>query len=366
MRLLPFWLFGFFCIFSRHLAFGSEIDSGYAHPYLHSSKAGYTNTNWMSALDDSRLLNTISIPGTHNSLSRYGGDVVQTQSLDIKTQLEMGIRYFDARFKFRSNDLYAYHGVVSQFVTFDEFLGDVSTFLDKNSTETVLIRLQNEGGVDEHAEDFYAQFKKVVATYSHNSIIPGFTNPTLGRVRGKFVFIRDFNTFGDEIGIERKKLNIQDSYKLGSNWDLYGKWEKIKNHFMTHASHEPSTLSINYLSGSVSALPYFVASGKSSPETKAPQLWTGISTTSKDKYKDFPRRDCLASLCNIYFAGTNQLAEKWILKDRFPLPLGIVVMDFPGATLVDAIIKSNIPNKELEPALEIFEHSHQQGQRLRV
>ncbi|MGL5291496.1 MAG: phosphatidylinositol-specific phospholipase C domain-containing protein [Vibrionaceae bacterium] len=368
MKTLSYLTLAVFCSFSvhaSHSALKGEFESGYEHPYLHSSKAGYSNPDWMAAIEDSKQLNEISLPGTHNSLSRHGGDVPQTQSLDIKAQLEMGIRYFDARFKYRSGDLYAYHGVISQFTTFDEFLNDVSSFLDAYPSETVLIRMQNEGGAEEHEDEFFARFKEVLASYRHNNAIPYSNNPTLGDVRGKFVFIRDFNAFGPRIGIERGSLNIQDDYHLTTNWELYTKWGKIKDHFMNHAN-DAYSISVNYLSGSVGSFPYFVASGKSSSETDAPQLWTGVSTVDEGKYKDFPRRDCVGSLCSIYFAGTNQLAEQWILQDRFPLPLGIVAMDFPGATLVDAIIQSNDPNKELAPALEIFEHSNLQGQSLRV
>lgn len=352
MKTLPYLALAAFyslSVHAAHPALSGEIESGYAHPYLHSTTAGYTNKDWMAAIEDEKPLNAISIPGTHNSLSRYGGDVPQTQSLDIQTQLEMGIRYFDARFKYRDKDLYAYHGIISQYTTFDEFLNDVSSFLDAYPSETVLIRMQNEGGAEEHEREFFARFKQVLDSYRHNNAIPGSNNPKLGEIRGKFVFIRDFNVFGDRIGIDRSSLTIQDDYHLDSNWDLYGKWEKVKDHFMHHTSMSPYAISLNYLSGSFGSFPYFVASGKSSPETHAPQLWTGVSTVDKNKYKDFPRRDCAGTLCSIYFAGTNQLTAQWILKGRFPLPLGIVAIDFPGPSLVDAIIQSNGPNKNITP-----------------
>ena len=100
-------------------------------------------------------------------------------------------------------------------------------------------------------------------------------------------------------------------------------------------------MSLNYLSGSVGSFPYFVASGKSSPGSHAPQLWTGVSTVSKSKYRDFPRTACLGTLCSINFAGTNQLTEKWIKENKFMQNLGIVAMDFPGGGLVNSIIQRN-------------------------
>ena len=91
-----------------------HMTPGYDVPYLHSSVAGYENADWMGALDDSTPIGDIAIPGTHNSMSRHGGDIPATQSLTIQSQLYMGIRYLDARFKYVNGELYAYHGPISR------------------------------------------------------------------------------------------------------------------------------------------------------------------------------------------------------------------------------------------------------------
>ncbi|AMG31550.1 phospholipase [Grimontia hollisae] len=334
---------------------------GYDLPYLWDNYAGYTNQDWMRAIDGNKRLSEISIPGTHNSLSMHGGDIPATQTLDVADQLEMGIRYLDVRFKYRNNDLWAYHGPISQHQTFDSLLSKVSNFLARNPSETVLIRIQNEGGASDHEHQFFNRFNQVLEQYKHYNAIPKSNNPLLDDVRGKFVFIRDFNVFGSHIGIERSSLNIQDEYHLTTNWDLYKKWELVKQHFY---SIDKNRLSLNYLSGSVGSFPYFVASGKSSPQSHAPQLWTGISTTNAKKYPDFPRRSCLGDLCSIYFSGTNQLTNKWIEEAKLPQHLGIVVMDFPGGRLVDNIIQSN--GKSKVKSLIIYEHNDQQGKSLAV
>ena len=145
----------------------------------------------------------------------------------------------------------------------------------------------------------------------------------------------------------------QDAYNLGTNWDLYSKWEKVKAHFESLEYHAYD-ISVNYLSGSGGVFPYFVASGKASPQTHAPQLWTGISAVNAWQFPDFPRVSCLGALCSINYAGTNQLTNSWIRQGRFE-KLGIVVADFPGGALVDAIIQHNRPGPDV---LEVYEDAN--------
>ena len=48
------------------------------------------------------LINEINIPGTHDSAMYFTtlGTLAKTQDMDIKQQLEMGIRYFDIRTRY--------------------------------------------------------------------------------------------------------------------------------------------------------------------------------------------------------------------------------------------------------------------------
>ena len=73
----------------------------------------------MAKLDNSRSLASLSIPGTHDSLSILGGDLTQTQenygqSADsVVAQLNAGIRFIDVRLRIVSpNKLVAHHGAV--------------------------------------------------------------------------------------------------------------------------------------------------------------------------------------------------------------------------------------------------------------
>lgn len=334
------WLLSVF-LFSNSIyanVLEGEMEPGYDVPYLHDSHAGYTNASWMKHIENHTFISEISIPGTHNSLSLYGGDIPQTQTLSVPSQLEMGIRFFDVRFKYSDGLLKAYHGPIFQHQSFADFLSAVSVFLSDNNSEVVLIRIQNEAGASSDEVQFEERFKTVVAQYNYNYHIPHTNNFKLADARGKFVFIRDFNV-SSRIGIERASLFIQDSFKLSSNWDLYPKWQKVLNHFSQLQNR--STISLNYLSGSVGSFPYFVVSGKSSNSTHAPLLLTGVVTTNSNKWPDFPRTSCLGTLCSVQFLGTNPLTSNWIEHQPSNTKLGIIVTDFPGGQLVNNIIQSN-------------------------
>lgn len=80
--------------------------------------------------------------------------------------------------------------------------------------------------------------------------------------------------------VSQTNFEIQDEYHLSTNWDLYDKWTKVKDHLTNANNSDPSNRKtfINFLSGSGGSFPYFVASGQSSPGTNAPRLLTGRTT----------------------------------------------------------------------------------------
>lgn len=167
-------------------------------------------------------------------------------------------------------------------------------------------------------------------------------NPTLGEVRGKIVMLQSFEA-GTSYGINWNSdtLKIQDDYKLGTNWDLYSKWEKVKVHLKDANGNKPN-IYINFLSGSVGSFPYFVASGQSSPQNGAPRLLTGKTTSGwQNDWPDFPRIGCFIGICSIAFEGTNNLIINHICACSDIKHAGIIMCDFPGPDLINTIIALN-------------------------
>lgn len=89
------------------------------------------------------------------------------------------------------------------------------------------------------------------------------------------------------------------------------------------------------------SFPYFVASGKSSPQNGAPRLATGLTTPGfSSYYPDFPRVACLWSLCTIAFEGINILGYDYFTGKAYDY-IGIVYTDFFGDSLISKVISMN-------------------------
>ena len=331
--------------------------------YSHDAVTGSFNPQWMTTLPDTLKLSQLSLPGTHDSMARFGGDIAQTQSMDLAQQLYSGIRALDIRCWHVNNSFTIAHGIIPQNATFSDVLDIAQQFLAQNPGETVVMRVKEENTGKNNTRTFDETFNAYVSKYPGLFWTPnGVTNPSLGEMRGKVVMLQNFT--GTLKGISYSGISaqgtIQDNYTLKTNWDLYGKWEQVKSQVMAASSGDNSKIYINYLSASTGSFPYFVASGHSSPGTYDPLLLTGLTTlTNPNTYPDFPRVSCLGSLCSIAFLGTNQLSSKFIadlktnyaalnkmyqtmgISIRLTKRVGIIYSDFPGRSLINNVIAMN-------------------------
>jgi 1-phosphatidylinositol phosphodiesterase len=221
----------------------------------------------------------------------------------------------------------------------------------------VLVRLKDEYDPTRNSRSFADTFLAYMATYDsdlqglYGDYVwrpNGATNPRLSQVRGRIVFMLQSDHFStsqlSSWGIsyaDDSIMSIQDDYNLGTNWDLYGKWQSVKTQLHAAAQGVRGLIYINFLSGSGGSFPYFVASGHSSPGTSAPRLATGLTTPGwSSSYPDFPRVDCFIGICTIAFEGTNTLTKDYLEAGRVRFS-GIVMADFPGEGLINAIIERN-------------------------
>ncbi len=315
------------------------------HPaYSHDSQPGSYNSDWMARLSGKAPLNELSLPGTHDSMSFYGGDITQTQSMSLDNQLLAGVRVLDIRCRRIDNKFAIHHGMVYQHANFDDVLQSVTRFLAAHPQETVLMRVSEEYTAANSSMDFASIFESYAndARYSQYIWRGNAPDVRLGEVRGKLVILRNFSGIG--YGIDYGSINTQDAYNLNTNWDLYGKWEKVKaqlNNANTASLNGRHGFYQNYLSGSGGSFPYFVVSGHSSPGTGAPRLATGLTTPGwKNSYPDFPRVSCFIGICTIAFEGTNVLSHDYIERNK-PRFVGILMTDFPGHGLLEKVIQLN-------------------------
>ena len=328
--------------------------SSYAHKtpgYSHDGGVKTSNPDWMSRLRDSVRISELSIPGTHDTMAFYGGDIARAQRMSLANQLESGIRVIDIRCRHIDDVFAIHHGQIFQKVFFGDVLNIVVEFLKKHPRETVLMRVKQEYTPSNNKKTFEQVFHdKYWTEYSASFwTAANSDNPTLGEVRGKIVVLQDFSA-SEKYGIDYDSFSIQDDYKLNSNFHLYGKWEKVKAFLGKANDGSEDTTFMNYLSAATNAdkpipvvvLPYFVASGHSSPGTSAPRLATGRTTPGWKSWRDFPRLDCVpvVHICTIAFEGTNVLTYERVGKS-YKKRVGIVMADFPGPGLIKRIIELN-------------------------
>ncbi|MGU3439921.1 phosphatidylinositol-specific phospholipase C domain-containing protein [Bacillus cereus] len=318
------------------------------HPgYSHDETIENNASNWMGSIEDGTRLSELSIPGTHDTMSQgYGGDIAQTQSLSLETQLNSGIRFLDIRCRYVDGSFAIHHGPAYLHANFTDVLDTATNFLKKNPNETILMRIKQEYSGESDAT-FNQTLQKYIDKYPgafFDSKNRSNTNPSLGEMRGKIVILLNVGG-GSNIGLQYPgNFKVQDDYNLSTNWDLYDKWVKVRDQLYTaNKEHTEGSkdIFINYLSGSGGSFPYFVASGHSSPGTGAPRLATGLTTPGwKDSYPDFPRVDGFLGIYTIAFEGTNVLTTDYLGSKPFTYA-GITVADFPGRGLINNVINVN-------------------------
>lgn len=183
---------------------------------------------WMKYVDDSKYLDELSIPGTHDSGTCSVDNDTEPQSSQVKcqqdyipTQLLEGIRYFDIRLG-KGDDPGIDHGGFylfkkdGNFLHLSDVIGYFTTFLNENPSEA-LIMLVSRGNDEATDESVTTAFAKVLGDnpdlfYTSSRV------PTLGEVRGKIVLLRRFRLAGNSVSGHTWGLDLTE-------WD-----DKAKDH----------------------------------------------------------------------------------------------------------------------------------------
>lgn len=194
--------------------------------------------NWMRDITSDTSLRDISVPGTHDSATHVLGNaawiaanaaaflavlaastvmapvaglgfarvrkVFQAQSLNIREQLDFGVRFLDLRVNRTATGFSMYHGPMPLFTELSDVLSDVAGFLADNPSETVLICLKRENSDDplEVLTDLLAYLKPFAPMMFAQGRIPD-----LGEVRGRIVFLNRI-TLGASIPAAEDKCGI--------------------------------------------------------------------------------------------------------------------------------------------------------------
>ena len=251
---------------------------------------GVRNLDWMQRLPSSTSLAQLSIPGTHDSMARDGGPAVWTQSLSLLVQLMVGVRFLDIRCRHFNDDLPIHHGSYYQNANFDDVLLTTISFLDSHPSETVLMRVKEEYDASGNTRSFSEQVQISLNRHpgrfwTQNRI------PTLGESRGKIVILDNFA--GGAMGISWDDIDREDDYTTIGDF----KWIYVRNHL-----------------------------DRARRSTWSPAMFITFSSFASALPRDLAR-------------SMNPKLHSYVRENGGRL--GIIASDYPGPTLIEAIIAHN-------------------------
>ncbi|CAI4216960.1 unnamed protein product [Parascedosporium putredinis] len=298
------------CIFSR----GGKCYRGYESPYSFNLQEAY-NPDWMASIPDEVNITSLSIPGTHDTMTY---DMVrnirlQCQNYNLSTQLHAGMRYFDIRGRLVNHTIGIYHSYSYTGYTFTDVLLEMFAFLDDHPSEVIVMRLKEEGRpIGDTARQQNKTFEEVFNNFRHQDpeTAPGFekylyevpaeapNQPTFQPWEMHAARSSSLRTFRQDLWIIPTVEHLED------------KWAAIKTnlHLARDTPDDNSVLFLSHLSASFGVLPIEAAAGPLSD------------------------KDIL---------GMNDRTGEWLDQAGSSGRTGIVIVDFPGKAIVDSVIERN-------------------------
>ncbi len=157
----------------------------------------YKNNNWMSYIKDDVKLIDIVIPGSHDAGTCSTSYLGRTQGYNIKTQLDMGTRYFDLRVNKEENEYYMYHEMFNG-EKFLDVLTAITAFIKENKSETLILDFQHFKGDSEldvinFLNEYLVKDNLVVRNITSLSDLEFISNLILKDTRGKCIVLFGHN-----------------------------------------------------------------------------------------------------------------------------------------------------------------------------
>ena len=214
------------------------------------------NITWMKEVNGNKKIKELSIPGTHDSGSTHSFLDVSgiCQTLSIKDQLNVGVRFFDIRLQMDNNKFKIVHSFVDQKLSFDSVIKDMTTYIRNNPSEFLIMSIKEEADSINSYKDFNTLFKEYCSSYldviSYDSTLP----EHIKDARGKIYILSRFNTdigisaysgWKDDATFELNDLYIQDEYAIN---DISIKKEGIDNALNYSKTNVNNKLVLNFTS----------------------------------------------------------------------------------------------------------------------
>ena len=209
----------------------------------------YTNrSEWMSQLPDSTRLSSMTIPGTHQTMARYGR-WAQCQHRSIADQYEMGVRFVDIRCRwFGDGYLPIHHGRWYQQRNLCAVVENTMQFLQDHPRETILMLVKDEQHNTVKGDLSFSALVKRILEYYHASVLHSVPE-TLGEARGQIIlFHKDWPDWPEndyQLGTA-----LCDYFDVHADWKEHDgdrRWESAKKHLDKAAGNNSPMLT--YVSG---------------------------------------------------------------------------------------------------------------------
>jgi hypothetical protein len=321
----------------------------------------YERPDWMGELPDELLLSDLSIPGTHETMARYAGvwGAAQCQTVTLAGQLGAGIRAFDIRLRHARDSLFLYHADINQYGVFDtDVLAVVERFLADHPDETVIMRVQKTGTDTDNRRTFADTFEWYRDSLRYTPIFwrgdpPGAFDgaPRLGEVRGKIVVLQDFagtDGEGNRFGFPWSDLRIEGTYVMAwTHQSFDAKWKNVRAYIDSAMTQDPSGWFVGFPVGSTWIHPIDVAHG----------IWVLFPPYYEVGLNERTYRYLTSCYDNHRYgqSGYETQCPPYRLDEGEHGRVGMIMSDFPGAGLIDAVIAENgLPRRLVDnPAVAV-------------
>lgn len=155
---------------------------------------GFDGHNWMSLLDDTRTVASLSIPGAHDAATGEGmlmaAGLGKTQELTLQELWNCGVRAIDLRPAVNGDELHIYHSMAKTRVSFGEALEILCAELDNHPSEFAIVLLREESESENSAERamWPSAVGRAIESIGEKAAV---FSPAMsvGEARGKIIFI---------------------------------------------------------------------------------------------------------------------------------------------------------------------------------
>jgi 1-phosphatidylinositol phosphodiesterase len=233
--------------------------------------------DWMSAIDGSRLLSTLTLPGSHDTCAYTVDDrLARTQHATLDDQLHHGVRVLDIRCRHEHDRFAIHHGGIPLGLTFDDVVRTCGQFLARHPGECVVMSVKDEWAARDCTRTFAATFEWYVARHADVRWHLASELPPLKTVRGGIVLLRRF-TSEKPLGMDltawpdnatfdidnvAAPFTIQDEFRVPVPASIASKWRAIDSLLALAPGLCGERWVINFCSGTgMAAPPVVVALG---------------------------------------------------------------------------------------------------------